>query len=71
MSLPTNTREGVEKRIEALKWIIADEQTNKWTKQRAEYRLRAWEDDLLNIEIEEADEYIDFILDGLGASDDR
>jgi len=65
MSLPINTREGIERRIEALKWIIEDEKTNEWTKRRAEQRLRAWEDDLLDIEIKEADEYIDFVLEGL------
>lgn len=65
MSLPINTREGIERRITALKLIINDVNVNHMTKMRAEQRLRAWEDDLLDIDIRDADTYIDFILDGL------
>lgn len=65
MSLPINTREGIEKRIEALEWIVKDDNINDVIKERARRRLRYWRAELAEYQVKEADEYIDFILDGL------
>lgn len=65
MSLPINTKEGVEKRIEALEWIVKDDNINDIVKERDRQRLQYWRAELAEHQVKEADEYIDFILDGL------
>lgn len=65
MSLPINTLEGINKRVEALKKILDDDLLPAYIGVRAEERLRYWEKELENIYMEKADKYIDNILDEL------
>lgn len=65
MSLPINTKEGAERRVEALIWKIEDKNVNDDVKNRARVRLQYWKVELEEHLIKEADDYIDFILDGL------